>query len=156
MCEYCGCQALASVEELTREHTEALELIALGHAACRKGDGGAAVGVAERLLALLEPHTAVEEQALFPAMAREHPEHVAILQGEHEQVHRALSDFAAGATAPDWAGGLGTTLHLLREHIFKEQNGLFPAALVELRTADWERVEAVRRDVGSTLAPTAR
>lgn len=33
MCEYCGCQALRSIEELTREHDAVPDLV--GDASCR-------------------------------------------------------------------------------------------------------------------------
>jgi hypothetical protein len=42
-------------------------------------------------------------------------------------------------------------LAVLREHIFKEQDGVFPAALASLRTSDWEAVEAARAQAGSLL-----
>jgi hypothetical protein len=38
-------------------------------------------------------------------------------------------------------------LFLLREHILKEQDGVFPAALIALDPEQWERVEAVRTRV---------
>ena len=156
MCEYCGCQSLVSIDELTREHTAGLELIADARVAALAGDHLGAGLLATELLVLLEPHTAVEEQALFPALAREHPEHVAVLHAEHEQVHRVLADVSSQAAAPGWAEAFVAALQMLREHIFKEQDGLFPAALIELSTPDWERIEAVRARVGSVLALTQR
>lgn len=48
-------------------------------------------------------------------------------------------------------------LHMLREHILKEQDGVFPAALVALDPDQWERIEAVRAQislVSTTLAVT--
>jgi hypothetical protein len=41
---------------------------------------------------------------------------------------------------------------VLRDHIFKEQDGLFPAALICLDSSDWELLEQVRARVGSVLA----
>jgi hypothetical protein len=35
-------------------------------------------------------------------------------------------------------------LYLLREHILKEQDGVFPAALISLGPDDWERIGQVR------------
>ena len=53
---------------------------------------------------------------------------------------------AAGGTPPDpgWPDRLMDTLEVLREHILKEQDGLFPAALTSLGGADWDTVDAVR------------
>jgi hypothetical protein len=39
---------------------------------------------------------------------------------------------------------------VLREHIFKEQDGVFPAALATLSTADWEAADALRVHAGAT------
>ena len=43
MCEYCGCQSLDAIAELTREHTAALDLIRQGLGAAERADGPAAV-----------------------------------------------------------------------------------------------------------------
>ncbi len=40
---------------------------------------------------------------------------------------------------------------MLRDHILKEQDGVFPAALADLGTEDWEAVEAVRGLAGGAL-----
>lgn len=154
MCQYCGCQAIRSVEELTREHDAALHDIGVGRQAAAADDRQGAARAALRLLELLGPHTAVEEQALFPAMAREHPEHVAALAAEHAVVHTALVATALdGPHGPDWQTPFLNALDVLREHIFKEQDGLFPAALISLGAADWEAVEQVRVSAGTALRP---
>lgn len=153
MCEYCGCQSLRSIAELTDEHAAALDLIDKARHAAVAGLASDAALAAAALLALLEPHTAVEEEALFPAMAREHVEHIGVLRGEHERIHAVLADLATEAPAATWTHVLIGALQLLREHIYKEQDGLFPAALIELNTSDWERLEAVRLRVGTTLSP---
>ncbi|MGW6793747.1 hypothetical protein [Streptomyces chartreusis] len=41
---------------------------------------------------------------------------------------------------------------LLRDHIPKEQDGVFPAALASLSTGEWEAVEAARAAVGGALS----
>jgi hypothetical protein len=43
-------------------------------------------------------------------------------------------------------------LALLREHILKEQDGVFPAALAFLDAEQWEAVEAIRARVGGLTA----
>lgn len=154
MCEYCGCQAIRSVEELTREHDAALVDVRAGEKAAADGDRPDAARAAVRLLEILGPHTAVEEQALFPAMAREHPDHVATLAVEHALVHAALAETALGGSAgPGWERPFLDALDVLREHILKEQDGLFPAALTSLSSDDWEAVEQVRARVGTALTP---
>lgn len=150
MCEYCGCRSLASIEELTREHDRALEHISTARTAARDHDLDLARTACAELTALLAPHTAVEEEALFPAMAREHPAHVDRLQREHVHVHAVLDELS-GAVRDGWPARLHEAMHVLREHIAKEQDGLFPAALTSLGSDDWEAVEAVRARVGSGL-----
>ena len=145
MCEHCGCQALQTVQELTREHE-----VVLGHLrelslALTAGDDVRPLCL--ELLRVLAPHTAGEEEALLPAMAAEHPEHVAVLRAEHDLVHRALQEAAVAGPVPR----LAHALQVLREHIAKEQDGLFPAALISLSAEQWERAEQVRRRVRSAL-----
>ena len=154
MCEHCGCQSLQTIDELTREHDAALDHVRAARAAAGVGDLAGAVTACAALEQLLGPHTAVEEEAVFPALAGEHPEHVATLVHEHRLVHATLAEMSTAA-AEGWEPRLLAALDVLRRHIAKEQDGLFPAALISLSTADWERAEDVRRRVGSDLATVA-
>ena len=155
MCEYCGCQSLDAVAELTREHDAVLGHVRTAREAARTGDADAAAQVCTVLLHLLGPHTAVEELALFPAMAREYPEHIDGLRAEHASVEEALREVAfAGPAVPGWPARLIGALEVLRAHVRKEQDGLFPAALTTLTVEDWQEVEAVRLQVGSALPPS--
>lgn len=150
MCEYCGCLSLRAVEELTDEHDELLSLVRDATVAVAAADAERAADAVVAMLRVLGPHTAVEEEALFPAMAREHAEHVDALHQEHLRIEQGLVAVTAGR-APDWRETLLAALHLLREHIKKEQDGLFPAALTTLSSDDWEALERVRARVGSPL-----
>ena len=63
-----------------------------------------------------------------------------------------LAEAAAGPPEDAaWPGRLAEALAELRGHIFKEQDGVFPAALASLRTEDWEAVEAARARAGCLL-----
>ena len=73
MCEYCGCQALDAIAELTAEHDAVVELGGQARRALDRGDLDRAADRARAIAAVLRPHTAVEEEALFPAMAAEFP-----------------------------------------------------------------------------------
>lgn len=150
MCEHCGCQALQTIDELTREHDAALGHVRTAELAATAGDLAGARSACAALDGLLVPHTAVEEEGVFPALAREYPGHVAGLVDEHRLVHGALAELATSAE-DDWATRLADALAVLRAHIAKEQDGLFPASLTSLTTGDWEQAESVRRRVGSTV-----
>jgi iron-sulfur cluster repair protein YtfE (RIC family) len=150
MCEYCGCQAVPAIAELTREHEAVVALVSQVRAAHGAGDVAAMAVIARRIAVVLGPHTQVEEQGLFPALEGDFPDHVAVLRAEHREAETVLDAAAAGVPAdPGWPDRLLTMLEMLREHILKEQDGVFPAALTSLRTADWEAVDAVRARVGS-------
>ncbi|GGZ87999.1 hemerythrin domain-containing protein [Streptomyces echinoruber] len=155
MCEYCGCQAVRTIDELTQEHEWVVRLISHVRDARRDGAIARMAGLAREIAAVLHPHTRVEEHGLFPAMSEEFPEKIAALEDEHRRIEAVLAE-ADGAflTDPSWPDRLIDALNLLREHILKEQDGVFPAALALLDTEQWEAVEAVRAQVG-THAPGA-
>jgi hemerythrin-like domain-containing protein len=150
MCEYCGCQAVAAIDELTREHDTVVNLIGDVRAARAAGDTPGMAAFARRIAAVLGPHTEVEERGLFPALAADFPDHVAVLEAEHRRIEAVLGE--AGTADPTWPARLVGTLEVLRSHILKEQDGVFPAALTTLGGADWDAVDAVRARAGSGLA----
>ncbi|MFB6778396.1 hemerythrin domain-containing protein [Streptomyces sp. NPDC056352] len=158
MCEYCGCQSLASIAELTREHDEVVRLISHLRPAHQDGDVARMAELAREIATVLGPHTQVEEHGLFPAMAGDFPEQIAALEAEHRRIESVLAEAADGATPTDlaWANRLMEAMAMLRNHILKEQDGVFPAALANLGTEEWEAVEKVRAEAGSALSrPTA-
>ncbi|WP_456596560.1 MFS transporter [Blastococcus sp. SYSU DS0552] len=109
----------------------------------------------QALLAVLGPHVAKEEKALFPRLAQvsELTDRVAVLEGEHADLFEAveeLDDLGTGA-ADQWADGVLRALHDLDEHMFKGDFGLFPAALATLDGADWDAVDAWERTSGVRL-----
>ncbi|MGN6330043.1 MAG: hemerythrin domain-containing protein [Motilibacteraceae bacterium] len=156
MCEYCGCQAVEAIEVLTAEHDAVVNLIGTARAAAQQADLVTAAATARDIAAVLAPHTVVEEEGLFPALAEEsedHAGHVAQLRGEHRRIEAVLAE-AVDAPGPlrvpldpVWPTRLLDALELLREHILKEQDGAFPAALSCLSPEQWARVDAVRARV---------
>jgi hemerythrin-like domain-containing protein len=148
MCEYCGCQQIAVIGELTREHDAVVTLVYEIQGALKRRRPGEVVKGCHRILAVLAPHTVVEEEGLFPEMAMEFPQHIASLRSEHREIEKVLGEAGEGAAGfpgdPTWPGRLLDVLLLLRGHILKEQDGVFPAALAALDPDQWERIEAVR------------
>jgi hemerythrin-like domain-containing protein len=156
MCEYCGCQAVAAIDELTREHDFVVTLVSRARDAHRARDVPAMAALARAIGTVLGPHTAVEEHGLFPALADDFPDHVASLRSEHRRIEAVLGEAATTTPAdPSWPGRLVVALELLREHILKEQDGVFPAALAELSLEQWNAVDAVRSRVGTELPAAA-
>jgi hemerythrin-like domain-containing protein len=150
MCEYCGCQSVPAIGELAGEHDRAVELIVLARAAHRDGDLAWMAHLAQRIADLLAPHFAVEEQGLFPALEAEFPEQIAALRREHATLTAVL---ATAGDAPSWDCSWATrllgALDLLQWHILKEQDGVFPAALATLHTADWQALDVARDRIGT-------
>ncbi|GAA4951672.1 hemerythrin domain-containing protein [Streptomyces caelestis] len=156
MCEYCGCQSLTAIDDLTREHDAVVDLIGHARDAHRAGDTDRMAELARRIGAVLEPHTQAEEHGLFPALTDEFPERMAALEAEHRRVETVLEEAAAGTPRDAaWPDRLVRALDLLREHILKEQDGVFPAALAALSTEQWEAVETVRARVGTRMRQPA-
>lgn len=145
MCEYCGCQQIATIAELYREHDDVVAIIAQIRNALA---GQRLDDVAEscrQILAVLAPHTVVEEEGLFPELSQEFPDHIEALRSEHREIEKVLGEATDGVPEdPTWPDRLVGVLFLLREHILKEQDGVFPAAMVALDAEQWERIEAVR------------
>ncbi len=150
MCEYCGCQQIATIAELTREHDAAVELVGQIQTALRGPHLDDVASCCQQILEILAPHTVVEEEGLFPEMEAEFPDHISSLRSEHREIEMVLGEAADGLPDdPTWPDRLLGSLQLLREHILKEQDGVFPAALAALDSDQWERIEALRAQVTS-------
>lgn len=139
VCSYCGCREITVIGRFSDEHVVIINATGELRRAAAAGDVAAsrqAVGVLQQLL---EPHTLIEERSLF-AELREDPEftdHIDVLCAEHREINAALA-VAEG-------GDLTVVIaleRLLRRHIDKEENGLFPAAAIALDGPAWERVVA--------------
>src|SRR5579875_1001605 len=144
MCEYCGCQDIDVVAELTAEHDRLRELGRDLVEAATGDDLARARAVAEAMLGVLAPHTAVEEGGLFPALASEYGEQMAALTGEHREIDGALTLIASEQVPASWVRLADRVAAELFEHILKEQDGVFPAALAVLAPDEWERVRETR------------
>ncbi len=129
MCSYCGCQELTVIGRLTDEHLAIIEASGALRLAGAAGDLGAAAAAGGALAALLDPHTASEEDGLFAELSQVDgfADHVASLCADHVDLDADLAAIVGGdlARIPSFLGGL-------RRHIDREENGLFPAAAIAL------------------------
>jgi hemerythrin-like domain-containing protein len=153
MCEYCGCQEVAAISELTREHDAVVALISSVRTAHAAGDTARMAELARAIASVLGPHTEVEEHGLFPLLTDAFPDQVAALEAEHRRIEAVLGEAASGTPGdPAWPARLIVVLDVLRDHILKEQDGVFPAALTTLTGSDWDTVDEVRARAGSSAA----
>lgn len=139
MCTYCGCRATPLIKQWSDEHEAIVN--ALGDLRRCVPTGGAPLDEARMALrALLVPHTDLEERTLF-AHLREQDEFadaVTELCAEHEHIDAALDAVTAGDHA-----SYDALEHLLRRHIDKEENGIFPAAVIALTGDAWGEMEQI-------------
>jgi hemerythrin-like domain-containing protein len=153
VCEYCGCQQISAIADLTREHDALVAQMSMVRAHLNADRNDAAAAGCRSMMSILGPHTQVEEHGLFPQLADEFPDHVQALRAEHTQIEGVLLESAHHTpTDPTWPDRLLSTFYLLREHILKEQDGMFPAALIALDGDQWDQVDAARAHAGHPLA----
>ena len=137
MCNYCGCREFPLIARLTAEHeTIANAAGRLRDAVVSENDPFASL---DDLLALLLPHTSIEETGLFTELRAEGSltEAVDKLCAEHDDIHGVLG--AVDRADPDWPAVLAALERLWR-HIDNEEHGLFPAAVIALPFPAWDRL----------------
>ncbi|AQP45268.1 hemerythrin domain-containing protein [Tessaracoccus flavus] len=141
MCSYCGCDSITVIGRFMEEHVEIIN--ACGDLRHAVADGGDVPGAAAALGALLGPHTASEEVGLFAVMKRrdEFTDHVSTLCGEHRSLDELLAAIADGEHEL-----MESFEKALRDHIHKEDNGLFPAAAMGLDGEEWIEIDQVTHD----------
>jgi DUF438 domain-containing protein len=152
MCDHCGCRELTPIAKLMSEHDRLRELTGHIRSHLAAGDDAAARAHFEEVLLVLGPHVGKEEGFLFPMLAREPDltEHVAVLEGEHADIYDAvdeLDEIAVGTQGSQvWRAGVLRILDELGDHMFKEDFGLFPAALATVAGADWDAMDQWSED----------
>lgn len=140
MCNYCGCREFPLVGQLTAEHDVIVTAAGRLREAITKGVGDP-FGLLDALLAVLVTHTSTEESGLFAELRAEGSLAGAVdkLCAEHDHIHGVLGNVDRGT--PDWLAVLAALERLYR-HIDNEEHGLFPAAVIALPFAAWDRVTA--------------
>ena len=145
MCDHCGCRDLTTVGRLMDEHDRLRELGEHVRRHLAAGEDADARAHLEELLTVLGPHVAKEENALFPLLRQvdELAAHVTLLEAEHADLFDAVDDLddVPAAAPPTWRESVLQILRELDGHIYKEDFGLFPAALASLDGDDWDAVD---------------
>lgn len=136
MCSYCGCDSITVIGRFMDEHVDIVN--ALGRLTHAIGELDGVRARADELAALLGAHTGAEEAGLFSVMRRrdEFAAHIGTLCGEHRSLDELLAAIADGDHAL-----LPAFERALRDHIDKEDNGLFPAAASGLDGDEWREVD---------------
>jgi hemerythrin-like domain-containing protein len=137
MCSYCGCRAITMIGRLSTEHVAIINATGALRRVALDGDSAGAAIAVEELAALLDPHTRGEEHGLFAELRldEDFADHVEALCAEHREIDARLARVAEGDHAE-----VQELENLLRRHIDKEENGIFPAAAVALDGAAWDRI----------------
>ncbi len=140
MCSYCGCDSIEVIGRFMSEHVEIINATGKLRRAVLSADEDQVATTKAAVADLLWPHTVAEETGLFRVMARDEvfAAHISLLCDEHEALSGLLD-----AVRPGDATGMARFEDMLREHIEKEDNGLFPAAAIALDGPDWVEVHAV-------------
>jgi hypothetical protein len=158
VCDYCGCRDFPLIGRLSEEHDAIADAAGLLRQAIGHGDAATAtttatapttaeataMGRLDDLLDLLIPHTATEEHGLFAELRAEGSLTTAVddLCAQHDDIHGTLGRI--DRAAPDWPIVLAV-LDRLHRHIDNEEHGLFPAAVVALPIAAWDRITPTNR-----------
>lgn len=140
MCSYCGCDSIEVIGRFMTEHEQTINATGDLRRAVSSGDADALDAARTAVAGLLWPHTTAEEVGLFQVMARDevYAEHIAALCAEHEHLDALLTDVTLGDT-----DAMARFEDMLREHIHKEDNGLFPAAAIALDGSQWIEVHEI-------------
>ncbi|OMQ13816.1 hypothetical protein A7K94_0220945 [Modestobacter sp. VKM Ac-2676] len=178
MCDHCGCRTLTPVARLMAEHDRLRELSGQIRQSLAGADEVTARRLFDDLLVVLGPHVQEEEGALFPVLRgqAELTEHVDLLAGEHAELYDAVDDLpepptpsaqghsgqghsgqghSGQAHSGAWRDGVLAILHELDEHMFKEDFGLFPAAIALLDGDDWDAMERAEQATGGPVGEPA-
>jgi hemerythrin-like domain-containing protein len=139
VCSYCGCRSLTVIGRYSDEHEAIINATGDLRRTAARGDLTATQSAVSALARQLDPHTRSEERALFAELRLdpEFTDHIDRLCAEHSEITARLASVANGDLA-----GVEALENLLRRHIDKEENGLFPAAAIALDGPAWERVVA--------------
>lgn len=142
MCQYCGCREIPLLRDYIAEHERAVNY---GGAAVRALDCdeyGRAREMLDAMASELRSHWQGEENGLFAVMGTDDlfAEHIAPLVREHRDLD-ALLDSVDLSKADD-RDRVREAIFELAEHISKEEDGLFPAALTNLDGEQWDAAMA--------------
>jgi len=144
MCDYCDCRTHPAIASLSAEHEVVLELLGDLRRAAAVQDRATGVAVLARLHDVLSAHATREERGVFNALRHAGISHSYLdwFERDHGRIH-ALLDTSVTEHREDWQGAAEELVHLLVDHILREESDLFPVAHQVLSPRQWDEVDAV-------------
>ena len=142
MCEHCGCRGAEPIAELMDEHFALLDLSGDLRRRLQHGDRTGATAILDQLGEKLLRHVAREERGVFAALKEQGDfgEAVVELEAEHRAFDLQLDEL--DPESPSFARDVNAMMDDLRDHIDKENLGVFPVTVVTLGVRGWATVEA--------------
>lgn len=138
MCHYCGCREMPLIRDYIAEHERATDVAGDAVRAIDRGQLTEARDLLSALAAELRLHWQGEENGLFAVMGSDglFAEYIRPLVSEHRELEQLLG--TVKLSDPGDQKRVRAAFHDLREHIAKEEDGLFPASLTALSGDDWD------------------
>jgi hypothetical protein len=145
MCFYCGCREIPLLRDYIAEHERVTDLGADLSKALRRGDLPDDGRLMTAVAGELDTHWRGEEEGLFAAMHDDpaYREYIDNLIIEHRELRDLLATADLAAEADQLR--ILAAMDDLYEHILREEDGLFPAALTALSGDQWEQAMAAWR-----------
>ena len=140
MCQYCGCRQISLIRDYIEEHEQIVDVGDDALRALDRGDVERARRGLSRMHEILTRHWAGEEAGVFAVMSEtdvSYAEYVEVLVGEHRLLAAFLD--VLDVELPADRERLRFEFEALREHIGREEDGLFPATLTALSGSQWGR-----------------
>jgi Hemerythrin HHE cation binding domain len=146
VCHYCGCREMPLLRDYVAEHERATNYGGEAVRALDRGDYGRAGGLLGAMAQELRSHWLGEENGLFAVMGTNdlYAEHIAPLVREHRELEALLE--SVDLSYPDDRDRVRRAVFDLREHIAKEEDGLFPASVTALDGDEWDTAMAAWRE----------
>lgn len=140
MCDYCDCRSHPEIARLSAEHDVLQGLLVELRRAIDASDRSSVAAPLAALHEVLDGHATREERGVFTELrgAGVDAGYVGGFERDHHQIH-ALLDAAAG---DDWAVAARELVHVLGDHIAREERDLFPAAHQLLAPHQWTAIDA--------------
>lgn len=153
MCHYCGCREMPLLRDYVAEHERATNYGGEAVRALDRGEHGRAGELLGAMAQELRSHWLGEENGLFAVMGMNdlYAEHIAPLVREHRELEALLE--SVDLSDPDDRDLVRRAVFDLREHIAKEEDGLFPASVTALDGDEWDAAMAAWREAhpGKTM-----